>query len=64
MNINWKGLSGLFNIERVKEKAEKETKDLTTRWDVPAGEMIVVNGKEICDCPEDRSYRFKRNRFI
>lgn len=53
MNINWKGLSGLFNIERLKEKAEKETKDLTTRWDVPAGEIIVVNGKEICDCPED-----------
>lgn len=53
MKINWKGISTFFNIESLKNRAEKETNDLTTRWDIPAGEIITHNGKEINDCPED-----------
>lgn len=53
MNIKWKGLSCIFNMSRLSYQAEKETKDLTTRWDVPAGEKININGVEINDCPAD-----------
>lgn len=53
MSINWKGISKFFDIETLKKNAEKETTELTIRWDIPAGKIINHNGIEINDCPED-----------
>lgn len=51
--MKWKGLFSFMRMNWIKKVAQKETDELTTRWDVPAGEDKEVNGVIVNDCPPD-----------